>query len=523
MSIITPFPQATVISLYRGIPWDNTYADIRWFSSESERTTFLNSQLAGQWGSCSIVKTGQTIKLTGQQTDWMSCNYMSFINNGLGVGKTFFAFIKSVNYINNNTFEVEYEIDWIQSYLFDIDFETCLVEREHVNDDTFGKYLLQENIGFGEYAVEYVADNTYEKAINVNYLADGYEAEMKNHSGVGVGLNRVTQKFPEFSVIDTVLSNLNQTGQPERVASLQMCAWGMNNESGLSDSFQTTQSDKSFAYGNQTYTAKNNKMRCYPYKVLTVDNYDGGVEQYRYEEFDDSVCSFGVNGTLYPKPAMMCFPINYKGWHGNSSTPNTMRQNSLLFTNFPEIPWVSDTFRAWVTQNTPNLILSSAGKIVQTVGGALAVGVGIATANPVAVVGGASATIGGLSGIAEERQNIEQHQLHSMSLQGSTNSAGLAYLQNTIGFRVTKYCLRPDDAKRIDEYFTRYGYKVDTVKVPNITGRQYVNFVKTTNAHVKGNIPVDTKDILEKAMNGGCSFWHVNDIGQVLTDNPIVT
>lgn len=523
MSIISPFTQQTVIKLYRGIPWDNSYADVRWFTSESERQTMLNSRLAATFTQCSIVKPGETIKLTGQSTDFMSCNYMSFVNDGLGIGKVFYAFITSINYININTFEIVYQIDWVQSYLFDIDFEACAIEREHVSDDSFGKNLVEENISFSDYAVEFVKDNTYQKAVVISYLADGYKTEAKELTGCITATNyHISLMDGTYDALNQILSDLNETGQPERVASLMMCAWDMRHENGMAESFETTQADKSFAYGNETYTAKNNKMMCYPYKLMTVDNYDGGVEQYRYEEFDDTVCSFGVNGVLCPKPAMMCFPINYKGWHGNSQTPNTMRQNALLFTNFPEVPWVSDTFRAWVTQNTPSMAWSAAGKVVSIVGGILAVGTGIGTANPLAIAGGAAAVVAGAQGLAQQAQDVEQHALHSQSFQGSTNSAGLAYMQNTIGFRLTKYCLRPNDARRIDQYFTRYGYKVDCVKVPNITGRQYVNYVKTTAARVKGNIPIDTKEILERAMNGGCSFWHVDNIGQVLTDNPIV-
>ena len=36
---------------------------------------------------------------------------------------------------------------------FDITFKQCFVEREHVNDDTFGKHTVPEGLEYGEYIV----------------------------------------------------------------------------------------------------------------------------------------------------------------------------------------------------------------------------------------------------------------------------------------------------------------------------------------------------------------------------------
>lgn len=526
MSIIQPIPQQTAITLYKGIPWTNTYEDIRLFDSETERTTFMNVHMVAQFPNCSIAKPGQQIKLEGQMTDYMVCNYLSFINGGLGHQKVFYAFITSIDYININTFAVSYEIDWVQSYLFNFQLESCLVEREHVNDDTFGKNLVEEGISFSEYSVENVVQETYQPGYSLMFLSETVtEVTIPVVAGVACGTRLQSGPIDGLGLITEFLTQLNNNGESDKVVQFVMCpedcAVSSNKE--MHKSFSVNMPNRIFSFGNRDYTAKNNKMMCYPYKMMTIDNYEGSVEQFRYECFADTVASFAVDGTCVPKPCMICYPINYMGWKGNSGSPNTMQQFAVMFTNFPEIAWTSDTFRAWVSQNSATLVGEKASAFAQVAMGAMQIGAGISSGNVGLAIAGGSSIAGGVTNWKASDQRIDQKQLHGTQLQGSIPSASMPFMRHTVGFRATQYCIMPEDAKRIDEYFTRYGYKVNAVKVPNIRGRQIVNYVKTANAHVKGDIPIDSQLILEGAMNGGCSFWHTDNIGDKITDNPIVT
>lgn len=519
MSIISPFPQNTQIYLYEGIPWSNDYSDIRLFSSESERDTFLQSKVKGGWPSCSIVKNGR-IRLTGQINDMVTCNYMSFRNYGAGQLenlKTFYCFITSVEYVNINTVEVQYEIDWIQSYLFDFEYGECFIEREHVNDDGVGKNVLEEGLETGEMSVHNVQQHIFDPAIRLLYLSAAQDnVELQTTKGIINAINYMAgSDFASgFDRFEAVLSQLNSYGGSNDVADMCMIADGMQYPTGLHQTFNVQNDGNTFTWGTQSYTAVNNKMQCYPYKFMTVDNYEGSVEQYRYENFADTTMSFAIEGTDMPKPCMECFPINYMGWKGTSEVPNTYQQMSVMFTNFPEIPWTSDTFRAWVSQNSATLVSEGLGKVIQAgVGTAM-----LASGN----LAGVGLLASGATGAASLAENIQQHKLHSHELQGSIPSSGMSYFRNTVGFRVTQYCLKPDMAKRIDRLFTRYGYTVNASKIPNITGRQYVNYCKCKVARVDGNIPVDAKNIMENALLKGASFWHTNDMDMEITTNPIV-
>lgn len=87
-----------------------------------------------------------------------------------------------------------------------------------------------------------------------------------------------------------------------------------------------------------------------------------------------------------------------------------------------------------------------------------------------------------------------------------------------------------DEAKRIDDFFSTFGYSVNRVKTPNLTGRQYWNFVKTEACVIGGNMPSSSKEAIARIFDGGIFLWHNgDDIGNFTKhtshgtiDNPIV-
>lgn len=526
MSIISPFPQSTQIYLYSGIPWGNDYSDIRLFSSESERDTFLQTKVKAGFPSCSIVKNGR-IRVTGQINDMVSCNYMSFRNYGAGqleTLKTFYCFITSVEYVNINTVEIQYEIDWVQSYLFDFTIGECMVEREHVNDDTFGKNIVDEGIAIGDYSIENIFRHLYQKGYVCYFLSDVAESVTVNtKNGMLLATQMTANRYLVRGDLEIFLNQLNQNGESDKVVSLTMCPMPIGEQSDITDpdltqTFNLVNNPLSFSDSTGSYTAKNNKMGCYPYKLFTVDNFNGSVQDFKWENFDGNP-AFTMDGVIHPRPCIECYPNNYMAWNGTSFKT---RNFAVQYTNFPQIPWTSDTFRAWVSQNGTAMYWDNISKGVSVAGGTIGAIVGIGSGNPLVAVSSASTAVSAVGGI-EGNQAIEHyHATHGSQLGGALEACGIDYLLNDIGFRVIQYCLKPKDAERIDNFFTRYGYKVDSYKKPNITGRQYVNYCKCKVARADGDIPVDTKNILEKALTNGVSFWHTNNMDMAVTVNPIV-
>ena len=106
---------------------------------------------------------------------------------------------------------------------------------------------------------------------------------------------------------------------------------------------------------------------------------------------------------------------------------------------------------------------------------------------------------------------VKEYYKHSFTppqAQGNTNSGDVTYSAGKMTIQYFKMNVRKEYAEIIDNYFSTYGYKVNVVKLPNVTGRTNWNFVKTIDCNLEGNIPQADIDELKKMFNNGVTFWH---------------
>ena len=88
------------------------------------------------------------IRIKGAMRTFYKCNYMMFQNTSFE-NKWFYAFIKKIDYVNNSTVEITYDIDVFQTWFAVPRFNDVFVEREHVADDTVGLHTIDEGIPTG--------------------------------------------------------------------------------------------------------------------------------------------------------------------------------------------------------------------------------------------------------------------------------------------------------------------------------------------------------------------------------------
>ena len=110
---------------------------------------------------------------------------------------------------------------------------------------------------------------------------------------------------------------------------------------------------------------------------------------------------------------------------------------------------------------------------------------------------------------------------------GNVNVSDLKvrYFGNLAGglFTIKPMSVRAEYARIIDDFFTMYGYKVNVVKTPSITGRRYWNFVKTVDCNIEGDVPQEDLLIIRNIFNKGCAFWHgASNMGNYNLTNSIV-
>lgn len=77
----------------------------------------------------------------------------------------------------------------------------------------------------------------------------------------------------------------------------------------------------------------------------------------------------------------------------------------------------------------------------------------------------------------------------------------------------------------IDDYFSRFGYKINEILTPNIVGRQNWNYVEIGSSEDigYGTVPSKYMDEINKACRRGVTIWHNhNNVGNYSLNNPIV-
>lgn len=68
--------------------------------------------------------------------------------------------------------------------------------------------------------------------------------------------------------------------------------------------------------------------------------------------------------------------------------------------------------------------------------------------------------------------------------------------------------IKAEYAKIIDDYFSAFGYRVNSLKVPNITGRANWNYVKTVGCNVIGDVPQTDIEEIKSMFDRGVTIWH---------------
>lgn len=243
------------------------------------------------------------------------------------------------------------------------------------------------------------------------------------------------------------------------------------------------------------YTPKNKKLLTFPYCCLNVSNNNGSNNTYQYELFKDNNCMFNIKGVPTVGGSLKCVPYQYKmgGEYYNES-------EGIMAGKYPTLSWSQDAYINWLTQNSVNLGVGVASNLITILGGMLATG-GRALA-------GAGNIVSGSLGIASQIGQIYEHSLTPNSAKGNTNGGDINVSSNSNGFYFYKTSIKKEYAKIIDDFFSMFGYKVNSVKVPNITGRPNWNYVKTIDCNITGNIPQTDILAIKQIFDNGVTFWH---------------
>lgn len=490
------------------LTWSNITAQANYFNGLSNKVSFSEY---------TYFKKDGKLRLAVPIDDVIDYNYCYYNNGGFST-KRYYCFITRMEYVNENCTDLYIETDVFQTWYFQIQWNRCFVEREHVNDDTRGLHTIPENVETGEYVTNSKIRGKPFKSygIIVGSTIKLEDSGFPNVNGNVQGSIYQGLRYYEFTntnVLNLLLADVASAGKSSGIVTMFMADDNFYNTEAIPDKAFFKVTDKFGAFtlqwpyqdgqttvGNPPnptsvngYVPRNNKLLTFPYCYLMASNNAGSSAIYRYELFSSSP-DFQYVGTLAPGMSIKLQPKNYKGEAVNNN-------EGLVLGKLPMCSWNTDMYTNWLTQNSVNIATSIAGDL-----GSIAIGGAMLSSGM--VIGGAGTVVSGVTGITGTVGTIYQHSLIPPQINGDVNVGDAMYASNNARIDMCCMSIKQEYARVIDSYFDMFGYKVNRVKVPNITGRSQWNFIKTIDCNVDGNIPQEDLETIKKACDTGITFWH---------------
>ena len=606
-----PIAPNSQVWLLRDVPLDQSYTHTLFFENEAaQRNTFLRPN---GW----IIRhfTNQMYKRINMDRmrvyvnveSIYNCNYMCFVNNKFPStdypnGKMFYAFVTSVNYVAENTTEIEYVIDVMQTYLFDYEMAQCLVEREHTVTDFKYEHTMPEPLALGEYLIDNIPANKM-TGKNVT-LSDGQSVDMFNRLGffvvatsmpeftgdendpnalgspsytvkkancdiyTGILTGTYTQAFylhgdgDSFDLLigrmNAYLTMIDSMGYSDGVVNIY-CAplafwWGtadVNTEhderytSAIGYTLDITPREivnrKTLKHPQGDHRVLNNKCYSYPFNFLLAVSSDGQSYEYKYELSGDVLNTlhnyfrFNVSGTVNADAEFLLRPRDYR----QSPSLSLNNEDTVHCLRTPICSWNSDTYKCWLAQHKTGMITGAIGDAVSAAGNF--VKKIVFTGNQGAASSGGGE--GGEGGQGVNKRNRigkagidlgvsvvriatgiigEIGDAKALPNTPRGDTSGVMDIANrTFGFRFYYATVRPEYMEVIDDFFTKFGYCVNELKIPSRNNRPEFTYLKTAGCEIRPNSQNGrscnsqvAKDICA-IYDNGITFWnnwrHVGD------------
>lgn len=470
-----------------------------------------------------------TIRVPETFDNMLQYNYVMYRNTAYS-SKWFYAYIEDLQYVNDGVTAVKIRTDVFQTWQFSITYKSTFVEREHVNDDTIGANTVPEGLECGDYLIEVNREIPLTNPTTGGFMVcfmctsppyNNAEVTYVTHSigNVYSGLltfactmgnaTHVIDLYKKGEASTDAIINIYMIPE-ELVDTTHYSTWTVDNVSATICQIKTASQSlySSQFYENTTlngYTPKNKKLYCYPYKYFHISNNAGSDVEFRWEDCPlvntMPAAYINVDGIACSGAQAKLTVTKYKGYDSTASGANLLMAYGVSSCKLPTCAWQNDYYTNWLTQNSVNIatgIVTGAGT------GAM---YGIYSGNAAVAVGGA--LLGAATQALSSAGEVVKAQKTPDQAKGDTGLGDLNFANQESAFNMYCMTIRAEFARIIDDYFSMFGYKVNRVKVPNITGRTNWNFVKTVDCYIDGpTVPQLDLAEIKNLFNKGITIWH---------------
>ena len=560
MSEVAP---STIVRFLKGVPLEATYENTVFWDTAKGQTRATQATAMAAYTKPNTVDpiTGNTYSFYLDHLSYqrygrnqirvqipmdllLDCNYMMFNNARFG-SKWFYAFIRKLEYVNEVTTTVTYEIDVLQTWHFDYTPNACFIERAHAASDKIGDNLVEENFEIGDYTFSQDPKTSNKLKVMGYYIAAPWKADIvygeqgertitisDNVGGMyisgiysGVYINRFSDLEDVKAVIAKASEELGDKAQA--IVSLYAAPYqaGVYNDGNPEIVTDLTIINDVTTFGG--YRAHNKKLFTYPYRGFQAFTGDGNSHTYRYEYFEGArnisagtpawSCLFHIVCDATPSGTCYLVPVGYKEFVGQSGKENWYE--SMSMGGYPTMSFTTDSYKQYLAQDGVVQVLGSLG--VGTQNRALVSGVGKAIGG---VVGGVSAALSGnvfgavtnvAGGVFDALSANAKADNMPNNTQGATSSGQLKMVLNRQQFQLSAFTIRREFAEKIDQFWDWFGYAQHNVNTPTRNARTHWSYVKTRGCTINGSIPADDERKICELYDNGVRWWaNLSEVGQ---------
>lgn len=546
----------SIMHLLKGVPIDSAYEHTLWFDSPDEQYNTFMTFNPLTFNAQSYIRHGRgVIDVKSNPENLLNYNYMVFRNTSYG-SKWFYCFVNDVEYIANNTARIYFQVDVMQTWLFECELRACFVEREHSATDSLADCLVDEGIPVGEYRLSSpVFTHDAQKRLHIavafapsviqqviEFFGDAYY-EAGLYGGVFQGVPMFfanTETSEDSDKIRAFLSALSIASADGIQKIFAIPRWIIPNKEDEErdtdkhmrvqvDMSETVQSVWVRRFGDPSFVPHNRKMYTYPYQCIIATNYCGDSKYFKYENFQVPTSPiFNKEGSVSIDPSIMMYPVNY-----NDET--LAYSEAMTLSGFPVSSWYNNFIVDWIA----NEGMQQLSNFAQT---GLELAIMSATGMPMS----SSTALSTFTNMPQPQENLpvfdkvynESVKLNELVDRGQEIATSIGS-HNAKIHRFGRadpnlmcgseykldfglYCayIRAEEARRFDEYFDMFGYATKRVKVPNRNSRPRWNYVKTRGTNIVGDAPSSVIKSISKIYDNGITFWkNAVDVGDYSLDN----
>lgn len=583
---VVPVSGSNVFFL-KGVPFSNDYKDIRWFDNISNQYNYFNTR-----DKVHVMREVTYVENDGKNfiradvgiDQLRSVNYMMFQNEQYHT-KWFYAFVTNLVRKNDETTFVYFEIDIIQTWMFEIGWKPSYIVREHCKlwneDGTPVINTIDEGLNYGlEYetvkAIHHIPNNGIRfLVIATKKAVHGTNKDKVLPSVVGVGQPFSYYVVP-FTDKDVVIKATIQ-GEEHRMSTLIDTLASLYKDDKMTNNivtmfiteqiglrYTTGEGTINFSSDNQvveyaesegakmvyvsdvkTFVPKSNvvgnkyadyrpvresKLLMYPYTVLSIDDMQGNRQDYKNEYISTTEINLVGKGSLGTSNKLTYTVDGYNININDESNRWVNNEFAIHNINPNDVTVMTDMTSAFMQANK-NSLINQKDKIIfngyANMAQSTANGLG---SIPKLDIGGATssaistAKAGG--NMVLDLQGINAKLSDIANVPPSINKMGTNTSYDVgngyIGVFLLKKQIKPEYQRKLEDFFNMFGYKVNEVKIPNLHTRQNWNYVQTKGCTIVGDFNTEDLNQIKAIFDRGTTLWHTNDVGNYDLENGVI-